>query len=388
MVQGSPWQTVEMAPATSHTEPVRYPEFACYTLPGHIADPTRAIDEIKDAERLGFGSIWISERFSAKNADVLSGLAVALAPSMGIASGLIQNMPLRHPIVTAGYAATMAKLTGNRFALGVGRGTHSFADATGTPRLTFRIMEDYIGILRRLWRGESVTYDGPVGRMTGLRLGVDLPVIPPVIMAAMGEKTLKWAGRFCDGVVLNSLWTPQAVARSAKLVREGAEAAGRDPASVRIWTILVSACDVPEEAMLQYVIRRINTYLLFPAMFDAICDANGWHRSDADRLRKALAQLESAKPPPTGTMGDEATTRDLDHLRKMAALYPRAWIQEGNAVGSGADGARAALARLDAGADGVVFHGSPPRELAGVLASWHGLRPAGLRRASVNPGLR
>ena len=367
---------------SNHT---RYPELACYTLPGHISDPTRAIQEIKDAERLGFGSIWISERFSAKNADVLSGLAVALAPSMGIASGLIQNMPLRHPIVTAGYAATMAKLTNDRFALGVGRGTDSFADATGTPRLTFRVMEDYIVILRQLWRGETVNYDGPLGRITGLRLGVDLPVIPPVIMGAMGDKTLKWAGRFCDGVVLNALWTPDAVARSAKLVRDGAEGAGRDPASVRIWTILVTACDVPEDTMLQYVVRRMNTYLLFPSMFDAICDANGWHRADAVRLRDALSKLEQT--PRTGTMGDEATTRDLDDLRKIAALYPRGWIQEGNAVGSGEDGARAALARLNAGADGILFHGSQPQELAGVLASWSELRPVRFPRMPVNPGL-
>jgi hypothetical protein len=71
----------------------------------------------------------------------------------------------------------------------------------------------------------------------------------------------------------------------------------------------------------------------------------------------------------------------------MAALYPRAWIQEGNAVGSGKDGARAALERISAGADGILFHGSPPRELAGVLESWRGLRPESSRRRSVNPGL-
>jgi 5,10-methylenetetrahydromethanopterin reductase len=364
---------------------IRFPEFGCYTLPGHISDPKLAVDEIKDAQALGFGSIWISERFGGKNADVLSGVAAMLAPSMGIASGLIQNMPLRHPIVTAGYAATMAKLTDNRFALGVGRGTDSFADATGTPRLTMRIMEDYIGILRQLWRGETVTYDGPVGRIKGLRLGIDLPMVPPVIMAAMGEKTLKWAGRFCDGVVFNSLWTTPAVARSVKLVRAGAEEAGRDPASVRIWTILVTACDVPEEAMLRYVVRRMNTYLLFPSMFDAICDANRWDRADAVRLRAALAKLENA--PRTGTMGDESTTRDLNALRQMAVLYPRAWLQEGNAIGSGADGARAALERLQAGADGVLFHGSAPRELKGVLDNWRNLRPAGLASRPLNPGL-
>ena len=367
------------------TETTRYPEFGCYALPGHISDPTAAIGEIRDAERLGFGSIWISERFAAKNADVLSGAAAILSPSMGIAAGLIQNMPLRHPIVTAGYAATMAKLTGDRFALGVGRGTDAFADASGTPRLTFRVMEDYITVLRQLWRGETVHYEGPLGRISGLRLGVELPTIPPVISAGMGEKTLKWAGRVADGVLFNSLWTVDAVERSVKLVRQGAEEAGRDPASVRIWTILVTACDVPEEAMLNYVVRRMNTYILFPAMFDAICDANGWNRADAQRLREALAQFD--KDRKSGTMGDESTTRELDALRYMASLYPRAWIEEGNAVGTGEDGARAALARLKAGADGVLFHGSPPAELTGVLTAWKGMRPADLPDRPFNPGL-
>jgi probable F420-dependent oxidoreductase len=367
------------------TETTRYPEFGCYALPGHISDPTAAIGEIRDAERLGFGSVWISERFAAKNADVLSGAAAMLAPSMGIAAGLIQNLPLRHPIVTAGYAATMAKLTGDRFALGIGRGTDSFADASGTPRLTFRIMENYVSILRQLWRGETVNYEGPLGRIDGLRLGVELPVTPPVICAAMGEKTLKWAGRVADGVLFNSLWTVEAVERSVKLVRQGAEDAGRDPASVRIWTILVTACDVPEETMLRTVVRRMNTYILFPSMFDAICDANGWNRAEAQRLREALARFDRDRK--AGTMGDETTTRDFDELRQMASLYPRGWIEEGNAVGTGDDGARAALARLKAGADGVLFHGSTPAEMAGVIAAWKGMRPPDLRDRPVNPGL-
>jgi probable F420-dependent oxidoreductase len=364
---------------------MRYPEFGCYTLPGHISDPKQAVAEIRDAEALGFGSVWISERFSGKNADVLSGVAAMLAPSMGIAAGLIQNLPLRHPIVIAGYAATMAKLTDDRFALGIGRGTDPFADATGTPRVNFRILEDYVTILRQLWRGEAVNYEGPLGRMKGLRLGVELSKIPPIIMAAMGEKTLKFAGRIADAVVFNSLWTPDAVVRSAQLVRQGAEEAGRDPASVRIWTILVSACDVPEEAMLRYVVRRMNTYILFPPMFDAICDANHWDRGEAVRLRAALAEFDKHNKA-AGTMGDEATTRDLNQLREMAALYPKHWITDGNAVGSGADGARAAAARLQAGADGILFHGSPLAELAGVLTEWARIRPAGLAEAPVNPG--
>jgi 5,10-methylenetetrahydromethanopterin reductase len=362
----------------------RFPECGFYTLPGHIFDPTQAIDEIVAGDRLGLGSVWISERFGGKSGEVISGAAAMLSANMGIASGLLQNLPLRHPIVVAGYAATMAKLTEDRFALGIGRGTDQFADVTGTSRLTFQLLEDYIGILRRLWRGESVDYDGRLGRIRGLRLGVELARSPPIIMAAMGEKTCRWAGSLCDGVLFNSLWTPDAVARCVRAVREGAERAGRDPSSVRIWTIQVTACEVSEELMLSYVVRRMNTYLLFPPMFEAICKANRWDASAANALRSALAGLDKERR--AGTMGDEATTREIDDLRRMRDLYPRAWLYQGNAVGSAEECAKATRARLDAGADGVLFHGSHPRDLEPLLDIWPHYRPAGADHRPVNPG--
>jgi 5,10-methylenetetrahydromethanopterin reductase len=362
----------------------RFSECGFYTLPGHIFDPTQAIDEIVVGEQLGLGSVWISERFGGKSGEVISGAAAILSAKMGIASGLLQNLPLRHPIVVAGYAATMAKLTQDRFALGVGRGTDQFADSTGTPRLTFQVLEDYIGILRRLWRGETVDYEGRLGRIRGLRLGVELERSPPIIMAAMGEKTCRWAGGLCDGVLFNSLWTPEAVARSVRAVREGAEQAGRDPSSVRIWTIQVTACEVPEELMLSYVVRRMNTYLLFPPMFEAICKANGWDAGAATGLRSALAELDKERR--AGTMGDEATTREIDDLRRMRDLYPREWLYEGNAVGSARECAQATRARFDAGADGVLFHGCHPRDLRPLLELWPHYRPSGIAHRPVNPG--
>jgi len=363
---------------------MKFPELGAYMLPGHIFDPREAIAETKAARDLGLGSIWVSERFSAKNCDVLSGAAAMLTDEMGIAAGLIQNLTLRHPVVTAGYCATMAKLTGDRFALGVGRGTASFSDATGTPRINFKVMGDYIDVLRKLWRGETVDYEGPLGTYKGLRLGVELEKTPPVLVAAMGDKTLEWAGARADGVLLNSLWTPDAVERSARLIRKGAEEAGRDPDEVRIWTILMTACDVPEENYLNWIVRRINTYLVFPPLFDGICDGNGWDKSLAPGLRAALAEMDG--PKAEGTMGDEATTRDLDNLRRMADLYPREWIEQGCAVGSGADGARAIAARIDAGAHSVLFHGSHPQALGGVVRAWADIRPARLDALSPNPG--
>ena len=364
----------------------QYPELGYYTLPGHVFDPKQMIEEVQTGDKLGLGSVWISERFNTKNVEVLSGLAAALTPRMGIASGLMSNMPLRNPVVTASYASTMMKLTDNRFAFGIGRGVDQLADATGTPRLKFTLMEDYIDILRRLWRGEVVNYDGPAGKLRGLALGMELNPLPPVIMAVMGDKTSYWAGRFCDGVVYNSLWSAKAVARSTKHVRQGAKDAGRDPASVKVWTVMITASDVDEANMLKDIVRRMNTYLHFPWMMDVICEVNGWDPKVAVEIRAALAKIDSGTKK-AGLLGDENTSRNLDDIRRTFEMYPKEWIHEGNAVGTAAECAQCARDRFDAGADGVLFHGSHPKNLESLLKIWPKYRPAGLDGRSVNPGL-
>jgi 5,10-methylenetetrahydromethanopterin reductase len=292
---------------------------------------------------------------------------------------------LRNPLVVAGYASTMMMLSDNRFALGIGRGLDVLADATGTPRANLRLLEDYVDILRRLWRGEAVHYEGPAGTLRGAALGVRLDPAPPIIMGTLGRKTAYWSGRTCDGVLLNSLWSASAVREYVRLIRQGAEEAGRDPASVKIWTVLMTACEVPDDVMLQTIVRRINTYVMFPSMFDAICDANGWDKAVATQIRKALAEIDGK--PKAGTLGDEHTSRQIDDLRKMLALYPAEWVREGCAVGSAAECVTAIQERFDAGADGILFHGSSPDHLGPLLDIWKQKRPAARFDArSVNPG--
>ena len=368
------------------TTATAYPEFGFYALPGHTDDPTEAVEEITTGERLGLGSVWLSERLNTKNVEVLSGLAAGLTERMGIASGLISNLPLRHPLVTAAYASTMAKLTGDRFTLGIGRGVDALADATGTPRLTLDLLEDYVTVMRRLWRGEAFSHDGPAGSFPKLALGVDLEKIPPVVIGAMGDRTLRWAGRVCDGVLFNSLWSPRAVERAAALVRRGAEEAGRDPAEVAIWTILVTACEVPEEVWLNSVIRRMNTYLLAPGMFEVLCRVNEWDAALLPAMRERLAAIDAGRAGGTA-LGDEATTREEAELRQLAEMYPLEWITEGNAVGSAEVCIGAVEERFDAGADGILFHGTHPQHLESLLRAWDGRRGERSLRTAFNPGL-
>lgn len=367
----------------AETSTVRFPEFGYYALPGHALNPGEAVEEITCGERLGLGSVWLSERLNTKNVEVMSGLAAGITSDIGIASGLLANLPLRHPMVTAGYASTMSLLTGGRFALGIGRGVDPIADATGTPRLTFAYLADYLDVLRRLWRGEALTHDGPSGRFEKLTLGAELERTPPVIMAAQGDRTCRWVGAHCDGVVFNSLWSTEAVRHSTEQVRRGAEEAGRDPGEVQVWAILVTACEVSEEVYLKTIIRRMNTYLYVPGFFETLCQVNGWDAGELPKLRGALAEIDPATQK--GMVGDESTTRVIDEIRRIGELYPRSWITEGNGVGSSSEVAAVTRDRFDAGADGVLFHGTHPAHLAPLLDVWPGQRPDGLRTAA-NPG--
>jgi probable F420-dependent oxidoreductase len=363
-----------------------FPELGFYTLPGHVFAPTPMFDEVADAERLGLGSVWISERLNTKDIGVLTGACIARTERMGVASGLINNLPLRHPMVVASYAATAMMLSNNRFALGIGRGTDSLEVPLGIPHASDQMVEDYVDILRRLWRGERVSYKGPVGELNGATIGMPLETPPPVIMGAVGFKNCEWGARFCDGVLFNTFWTAEATAEGVRRIRASAEAAGRDPSKIKIWSILAAACEVPEEVELMTIIRRLNTYLFFPRQWNATMRVNGWDEATTNKLKEALAKIDGERKG--GTIGDESTSRDLDHLRRMRDAWPREWIETSTATGSAEHCARCVQDRFDAGVDGVVFHASTPANLAPLLDAWSRRRNASQFAGRVgNPGL-
>src|SRR5690606_31573923 len=140
------------------------------------------------------------------------------------------------------------------------------------------------------------------------------------------------AGQHCDGGIYNSMWNAQAVENSTKLVRQGAIDVGRDPDKIRVWTIAITACELPEEEMLTFVVRRMNTYLAFPGMYEAICNANGWDIHVLSKIREELQKNQGKKL--SGLLGDENISRDLEVIKRTYDLYPRNWFDEGSIIGS------------------------------------------------------
>src|SRR4051812_49825364 len=140
-----------------------------YTLAGAPRSPRDLLDEVADGERLGLGWVFISERLNIKEAATISGAVGAVSSNLQIATAAT-NHNTRHPLVTAAYATTMHRLTEGRFTLGLGRGIAPFMKALGLPPVTTAQLEDFAGLMRRLWRGETIIrHDRPPGRFPFLR---------------------------------------------------------------------------------------------------------------------------------------------------------------------------------------------------------------------------
>ena len=353
------------------------PELACYGLAGHSPSPADLITEAARAEELGLGSILLSERFALKDAAVMAGAAVAATTRIGVGTAAT-NHNTRHPLVTATMAATLHRMSGGRYAFGLGRGIPLLFDIMGLPHVTSAQLEDAVGIYRALWRGEAVVgHDGPAGRYPYLVQDPSFDEDIPVLMMAMGDNSLRLAGRIADGVVLHTFMSDAAVERSVRLVREAAERCGRDPAGVRIWSVMATVEDsLDEAARLRKLVGRLATYLT--GYGEVLVRVNGW---DPAGLAAFRADPRLASHP-----GALDATDDLDLLRHARDVLPDEWLACA-AVGGPEHCADRIAGQLALGADSVVLHGATPDELAPVLAAWRTRRdPARFAHLDVNPG--
>jgi len=339
-------------------------ELGFYTLAGQPRSPRELVDEVRTGEAMGLGTAFISERYNIKEAATLSGAAGAITERIGIATAAT-NHNTRHPLVTASYATTMHRLTGGRFTLGIGRGIALMQDAFGIGRVTSAQLEDFAGLMRRLWHGETIIgHDGPAGSWPVLRLDPAFDEDIPLLLVALGPNSLALGGRCFDAVVLHTFFTDETTARCVATVRSAAEEAGRDPDSVRVWSCFATVGDhIDEELRLKKTVGRLATYL--QGYGDLLVRTNGWDPAVLERFR--ADDLVATFP---GGFDMIATTDQLEHL---ATLIPDEWLAPA-ATGTPDQCVDAVMGQLDLGCSGVILHGATPAELAPIVDAYRARR--------------
>jgi len=195
------------------------------------------IDEVMEAERLGFDSVWTSEAYSS---DAVSPAAWILARTSRIKVGTgIMQMPARTPACTAMTAMTLQALSGNRFILGLGpsgpqvvEGWHGvpFGKPQGRTK-------EYISIIREIFARErplehhgehyQIPYNGPGATGLGKPLKSIMHPDPnlKIYTAAIAPGGLRTAGETANGVI--PIWMiPERPEPVVEPVQEGLAKAG------------------------------------------------------------------------------------------------------------------------------------------------------------------
>jgi probable F420-dependent oxidoreductase len=278
------------------------------------------------------------------------------------------NHNTRHPIVTASYASTMHLITGGRFTLGIGRGIEPMFDAFGIPRITTVQMEEFASVMRRLWKGEAIVgYDGPLGAYPVLYLDRSFDLDIPLGLVAFGPNSLELGGRAFDDVILHTFFTDETLVRCVQTVKRAAEEAGRDPASVRVWSCFATIGDhIPEDLRLKKSVGRLATYL--QGYGDLLVRTNGWDPAVLERFR-----ADPGVASVGGAIDAVATTEQLEHI---ATLLPDEWLAP-SATGTPEQCATAVQGQFDLGADAVIMHGATPAELEPVVDAYRAISSAG-----------
>ena len=164
------------------------------------------------AEDVGFEFVSVSDHYHPWTRSqghspfvwaTVGGIA-AVTRRIGIGTGVTCPLIRIHPAIIAQAAATAAELSDGRFFLGVGTGEALNEHVTGDrwPPIDLRrdMLVEAIGIMRRLWTGETVDHQGEFYVVENARLFSAPDTPPAIIAAASGEQAAKLAGEHADGL--------------------------------------------------------------------------------------------------------------------------------------------------------------------------------------------
>lgn len=215
------------------------------------------------AEKAGFDFLVISEHFHPWVDDTsASGYAYSTIGAMAqatervhMATGVTTPLFRYHPAVVAQAAATLDRLSGGRFHLGVGTGENLNEGPLGYPFPKYAEraarMREALQIMRQLLDGEKLDFTGEFYKTDSAKL-YSPPVGPvPIWLAAGGPKSSALAAELADGIITSVKDPAVTFERVIDPARSAALAAGRDPLPVMAsrWSVRADNNDDAWEAL-------------------------------------------------------------------------------------------------------------------------------------------
>lgn len=167
-------------------------------------------EQVRRAEALGFDTILLPDHIDYGFSPLPAALAAAQATTrLRVGTSVLCN-DFRHPTVLAKEVATIDRLSGGRFELGLGAGwMQEDYRQTGIDRdpaaIRIERLEEALIVIRGLFGKGPVSFEGSHYRVEGLE-GHPKPLQaggPPILVGGGGQKLLGVAGRHADIVGIN-----------------------------------------------------------------------------------------------------------------------------------------------------------------------------------------
>lgn len=244
------------------------------------------------AEKSGFNSLWVTERYFHEETFTLLGYLAAATKRIKLGVGVV-NPYTRSPALTAMAAATLDRLSAGRFLLGIGRSERAvIEDRMGIHYgNSLGRLESCVKDIRKLLKGEQVSQEHAASGLRNARLtSPPLKDNVPIYLAAIGPKALRLAGAVGDGVLLNAYTPVNYVKYAVDEVRRGALDAGRDPESLDIVCMLVVRLTDSPEDLFPELQRRVVRLLAEQYVGEILLEKGGFDPSILPPLRLAAGQ--------------------------------------------------------------------------------------------------
>ena len=174
--------------------------------------PRALLDQAKMAEAANMRGVFISDHFhpwldaQGESPFVWSVIGgIAASTSLEVVTGVTCPTVRVHPAVLAQAAATSQSLLEGRFVFGVGSGEalneHILGHRWPPVATRLEMLEEAVGVIRKLWQGGLVTHHGRYYTVENARLYSLPDTPPPIAVSAFGPEATELAARIGDGFV-------------------------------------------------------------------------------------------------------------------------------------------------------------------------------------------
>jgi len=161
------------------------------------------VGRVSAAEKSGYHSFWMHENYFSRDAITTLTACAASTKTIRLATGVV-NPYTRNPALTAVSLATIQELSEGRVILGIGAGNPVQITKMGIENSKpVRALDEALSIMREMWAGREVSFEGRVFRVKGAKMDFTPKVRIPVYVACGGPLMIRLGSKVGDGVLFN-----------------------------------------------------------------------------------------------------------------------------------------------------------------------------------------